>query len=48
MAFKILIAEDEEITLNTSARAQKEGYLTIGTQNGQDALSRSKAITSIS
>ena len=39
MAFKILIAEDEEITLKHISNAlQKEGYLTIGTQNGQDAL----------
>ena len=39
MAFKILIAEDEEITLKHLSHAlQKEGYLTIGTQNGQDAL----------
>ncbi len=39
MAFKILIAEDEEITLKHLNNAlQKEGYVTVGTQNGADAL----------
>ncbi len=41
MAFKILIAEDEEITrkhlLNT---LQKAGYTTVGTENGLDALQK--------
>ena len=44
MAFKILIAEDEEITVkhlvNTLA---KEGYLVEGTRNGLDALKRIEA-----
>jgi DNA-binding NtrC family response regulator len=41
MAFKILIAEDEEITLKHLTNAlQKEGYLTVGTQNGLDALQK--------
>ncbi|MHB8844592.1 MAG: sigma-54-dependent transcriptional regulator [Nitrospirota bacterium] len=44
MAFKILIAEDEEITVkhlvNTLA---KEGFLVEGTQNGLDALKRIEA-----
>jgi DNA-binding NtrC family response regulator len=41
MAFKILIAEDEDITLKHLLNAlQKEGYLTVGTQNGQDALQK--------
>ena len=39
MAFKILIAEDEDITLKHLVNSlQKEGYLTVGTQNGEDAL----------
>ncbi len=41
MAFKILVAEDEEITrkhlINT---LQKAGYATVGTENGRDALSK--------
>jgi two-component system, NtrC family, response regulator HydG len=41
MAFKILIAEDEEITLKHLTNAlQKEGYVTVGTQNGLDALQK--------
>ena len=39
MAFKILIAEDEEITLKHMTNAlQKEGYVTVGAQNGLDAF----------
>jgi len=39
MAFKILIAEDEDITLKHLVNAlQKEGYLAVGTHNGGDAL----------
>jgi two-component system response regulator HydG len=39
MAFKILIAEDEDITLKHLVNSlQKEGYLAVGTQNGADAL----------
>jgi two-component system response regulator HydG len=39
MAFKILVAEDEDITLKHLVKSlQKEGYLTVGTQNGEDAL----------
>ena len=39
MAFKILIAEDEDITLKHLVNSlQKEGYLAVGTQNGGDAL----------
>jgi len=39
MAFKILIAEDEDITLKHLVNSlQKEGYLAVGTQNGEDAL----------
>ncbi len=39
MAFKILIAEDEDITLKHLVNSlQKEGYLTVGTQDGADAL----------
>ena len=38
MAFKILIAEDEDITLKHLVNSlQKEGYLAVGTQNGGDA-----------
>ncbi len=41
MAFKILVAEDEEITrkhlINT---LQKAGYSTVGTENGRDALQK--------
>ena len=41
MAFKILIAEDEDITLKHLLKAlQKEGYQAVGTQNGADALQR--------
>jgi len=41
MAFKILIAEDEEITLKHLTNAlKKEGYVTVGTQNGLDALKK--------
>src|SRR4030043_2216485 len=39
MAFKILIAEDEEITLNNILDTlQDEGYDVSGTKNGADAL----------
>lgn len=39
MAFKILIAEDEEITLNNILDTlQDEGYDVSGTKNGSDAL----------
>lgn len=39
MAFKILVAEDEDITLKHLLNAlQKEGYQAVGTQNGSDAL----------
>jgi two-component system, NtrC family, response regulator HydG len=39
MAFKILVAEDEDITLKHLMNSlQKEGYLAVGTQNGEDAL----------
>src|SRR5512143_729274 len=41
MAFKILIAEDEEITLKHLVHAlQKAGYTAVGTQNGQDAFQK--------
>jgi len=41
MAFKILIAEDEEITLKHLVNAlQKAGYTAVGTQNGQDAFQK--------
>jgi two-component system response regulator HydG len=41
MAFKILIAEDEDITLKHLLNAlQSEGYLTVGTQNGAEALQK--------
>jgi DNA-binding NtrC family response regulator len=44
MAFKILIAEDEEITLKHLTNAlKKEGYVTVGTQNGLDALQKIEA-----
>ena len=39
MSFKILIAEDEDITLkHLVAVLKSEGYESSGTQNGQDAL----------
>jgi DNA-binding NtrC family response regulator len=41
MAFKVLVAEDEEITLkHLLYTLQKEGYETEGTLNGLDALKR--------
>ncbi|HXY53495.1 MAG TPA: sigma-54 dependent transcriptional regulator [Nitrospirota bacterium] len=41
MAFKVLIAEDEEITLKHLNNAlQREGYVTVATQNGQDAFQK--------
>src|SRR5512135_1744786 len=41
MAFKILVAEDEDITLKHLLNAlQKQGYLAVGTQNGSDALQK--------
>ncbi len=44
MAFKILIAEDEDITLkHLVSSLQHEGYLAVGTQNGQDALRKIEA-----
>ncbi len=39
MAFKILIAEDEDITLKHLVNAlEREGYAAVGVQNGTDAL----------
>ena len=39
MAFKILIAEDEDITLKHLVHAlEREGYTAVGVQNGTDAL----------
>jgi len=39
MAFKVLIAEDEEITLKHLVNAlKKEAYLVVGVSNGTDAL----------
>ncbi len=39
MAFKILIAEDEEITLKHLVNSlRKEGYLAVGVQDGEEAL----------
>jgi len=44
MAFKILIAEDEDITLKHLVKAlQNDGYLVEGTQNGADALQKIEA-----
>jgi DNA-binding NtrC family response regulator len=44
MAFKIVIAEDEDITLKHLVKAlQKDGYLVDGTQNGADALRKIEA-----
>jgi two-component system response regulator HydG len=44
MAFKILIAEDEEITLKHLVNTlQKEGYRVEGVSNGMDALQRTEA-----
>jgi DNA-binding NtrC family response regulator len=41
MAFKILVAEDEDITLKHLLNAlQKQGYQAVGTQNGSDALQK--------
>ena len=41
MAFNILIAEDEDITLKHLVKAlQNDGYLVEGTQNGSDALQK--------
>jgi two-component system response regulator HydG len=41
MAFKVLVAEDEEITLKHLVNALvKTGYLVTGTRNGNDALER--------
>ncbi len=37
--FKILIAEDEEITLKHLVNTlKKEGYIVVGTKNGREAL----------
>ncbi len=45
MAFKVLIAEDEEITLKHLVNAlQKEGYAAIGVQNGADAQDVSQEV----
>ena len=39
MAFKILVAEDEDITLKHLLNVlSKEGYETVGVQNGDEAL----------
>lgn len=39
MNFKILVAEDEEITLKHLVNTLKrEGYLVLGTKNGREAL----------
>ena len=39
MNFKILVAEDEEITLKHLVNTlKKEGYLVVGTRNGREAL----------
>ena len=39
MAFKILVAEDEEITLNNIVDTlQEEGYKVVSSRNGADAL----------
>lgn len=44
MAFKVLVAEDEEITLKHLVYAlQKEGYEVVGTADGMDALQKSEA-----
>ncbi len=41
MAFKILIAEDEDITLKHLVHAlENEGYTAVGVQNGTDALKK--------
>jgi CheY-like chemotaxis protein len=41
MAFRILVAEDEEITLNNILDTlQDEGYDVTGTKDGSDALQR--------
>ena len=41
MAFKILVAEDEEITLNNTVDAlQDEGYAAVGVRNGIEAVQR--------
>ncbi len=41
MAFKILVAEDEDITLKHLLNAlQKEGYQAVGTQDGSDAFQK--------
>lgn len=41
MKFKILIAEDEEITLkHLYSTLEKEGYEVVGTKNGRDALDK--------
>ena len=44
MAFKVLVAEDEEITLNNIIDTlREEGYEVSGTQDGQDALMKMEA-----
>lgn len=44
MAFKVLIAEDEEITLkHLTNTLEREGYAVTGTQNGLDALQKIEA-----
>ncbi len=43
MAFRILVAEDEEITLNNIVESlQEEGYEVVGTKDGLDALARTE------
>jgi DNA-binding NtrC family response regulator len=43
MAFRILVAEDEEITLNNIVESlQEEGYDVVGTKDGLDALVRTE------
>jgi len=47
MAFKVLVAEDEDITLNNILDAlQDEGYDVAGTKNGADALQKIEKGTS--
>ncbi len=43
MAFRILVAEDEEITLNNIVESlEEEGYEVVGTKDGLDALVRTE------
>jgi CheY-like chemotaxis protein len=44
MAFRVLVAEDEEITLNNILDALRdEGYDASGVKDGQDALMKMEA-----